>query len=261
MGFNGAAWASVLAEFSGMIVVFWVIYASGLKKKYQLFSNFKFNKEIFLQITTVALPLVAQYIISLSTWLVFFLLIEGRGDMAKAISNTMRNVFGIAGVFIWAFAGTCNTMVANLIGQGKKKIVLLTVRKISYWSLGCTGVIVLFLNIIPQYFFELFAQPKTFVESGIPVIRVVSVGMLLMSISNVWLNAVTGTGKTKINLLIEFTAIFLYLIYTLYFMKLNYISLAVAWSNELVYWLVIFLFSVGYMISGKWKDKKNEISS
>jgi Na+-driven multidrug efflux pump len=259
MGFNGAAWASVLAEFSGMVVVFGVIYASGLKKKYHLFTNLKFNKEIFIQISTVAIPLIAQYIMSLSTWFIFFILVEGRGDMAKAISNTMRNVFGIAGVFIWAFAGTCNTMVANLIGQGKKKIVLLAVRKISYWSLAFTGVIVLMLNLIPHLFFELFAQPKTFVENGIPVIRVVSVGMLLMSVSNIWLNAVTGTGKTKVNLIIEITAIILYLIYTIYFMKLHYVSLAVAWSNELVYWLVILIISLSYMVSGKWKDKKNEI--
>lgn len=256
MGFNGAAWASILAECSGMIVVFGVIRISGLQKKYSIFSRFDYHKEIFKEIVLVSLPLIIQYIISLSTWLVFFLLIEGRGDMAKAISNTMRNVFGIAGIFIWAFAGTCNTMVANLIGQGKKKLVILAVRKISLWSLGCTGIIVLLLNIIPAAFFELFGQSETFVQEGIPVIRVVSTGMLLMSLSNIWLNAVTGTGKTKINLAIEFTAIFLYLVYTYYFMKYNYISLAVAWSNELVYWSIILIMSAAFMISGKWKESK-----
>jgi Na+-driven multidrug efflux pump len=86
---------------------------------------------------------------------------------------------------------------------------------------------------------------------------VVSIGMLLMSLSNIWLNAVTGTGKTKINLMIEFTAIFLYLVYTYYFMKYNYISLAVAWSNELVYWSIILIMSAGFMISGKWKNLKS----
>ena len=258
MGFNGAAWASVLAECTGMIVVFSVIRISGLKKKYSIFSRFNYNKEIFNEITVISIPLIIQYIISLSTWLVFFLLIEGRGDMAKAISNTMRNVFGLAGIFIWAFAGTCNTMVANLIGQGKKKLVLLAVQKISIWSFGFTSLIVLLLNVVPSAFFELFGQSDGFVQNGIPVIRVVSIGMLLMSLSNIWLNAVTGTGKTKINLMIEFTAIFLYLVYTLYFMKYNYISLAMAWSNELVYWLIILLMSATFMISGKWKSERGK---
>jgi hypothetical protein len=31
----------------------------------------------------------------------------------------MRNVFGLVGVFVWAFAEPCNTMVSNLMGQKK----------------------------------------------------------------------------------------------------------------------------------------------
>jgi MATE family multidrug resistance protein len=77
--------------------------------------------------------------------------------------------------------------------------------------------------------------------------------MLLMSVSNIWLNAVTGTGHTRINLLIEIAAILLYLLYTWYFMHLHYISLAMAWSNELIYWGVILGASLWFMRSNKWK--------
>ena len=83
--------------------------------------------------------------------------------------------------------------------------------------------------------------------------RVVSAGLLFMSIANIWLNGVTGTAKTRVNLLIEVIAITVYLIYTWIFMKLNYISLAMAWSNELVYWFTIFTLSFLYLRSGKWK--------
>jgi len=194
-----------------------------------------------------------QYMLSLTTWLVFFLMIETRGAMAKAISNTMRNVFGIAGIFTWAFSGTCNTMVSNLIGQGKKKIVILAIRKISFLSLGCSLFIVILLNIFPSQFFQLFSNEPIFWDNGTPVIRMVSIGMLLMSVSNVWLNAVTGTGFTKINLIIEIVAIGLYLIYTWYFMHYHYVSLAMAWSNELVYWGIIMIAALGFMLTGKWK--------
>ena len=73
-----------------------------------------------------------------------------------------------------------------------------------------------------------------------------------MSIANIWLNGMTGTGKTKMNLLIELIAISLYLGYTWYFMKMNYISLAMAWSNEFIYWTSIFLMSALYLKRGKW---------
>jgi O-antigen/teichoic acid export membrane protein len=101
----------------------------------------------------------------------------------------------------------------------------------------------LLLNAFPVFFFSLFGQDESFVTAGIPVIRIVSLGLLFMSIANIWLNGVTGTGKTQVNLVIEIVAIVLYLVYTFYFMKFNYVSLAVAWSNEFIYWTSIFLMS------------------
>lgn len=64
-----------------------------------------------------------------------FLLIEKHGEMAKAISNTMRNIFGITGMFVWSFAATSNNMVSNLIGQKKQNLVLPAVVRIMCWSL------------------------------------------------------------------------------------------------------------------------------
>jgi Na+-driven multidrug efflux pump len=253
LGFNGAAVASVVSECVGMIVVFWVIYGTGLKKKFKLLSSFSFDKEINKKILNVAVPLIFQFIISITTWLVFFLLIESKGTMAKAISNTMRNVFGLAGIFIWAFAGTSNTMVSNLIGQGRNEMVIPVVKKISLWSLGLCLLMILFLNIFPVAFFNLFGQNESFLKEGIPVIRIVSLGMIFMSVSNIWLNAVTGTGNTKVNLLIEIISILIYLIYTFYFMKFHYISLSIAWSNEFLYWNSILIMSFLYMRSRKWE--------
>jgi len=252
MGFNGAAVASVMAESTGMIVVFAVIFITGLKKKYGLLKSFSYNNVISKEIKKIALPLILQFIISLTTWLIFFLLIESKGPIAKAVSNTMRNVFGLAGVFIWAFAGTSNTMVSNLIGQNRKEIVIPVVKKISLWSLGLCMVMICFLNLFPVTFFSLFGQDESFLKEGVPVIRMVSLGMIFMSISNIWLNAVTGTGNTRINLQIEIISISLYLVYTWYFMKLHYISLSIAWSNEFVYWLSILFMASGYMFSKKW---------
>jgi MATE family multidrug resistance protein len=257
MGFNGAAVASVIAECTGCIVVFSVLFITGLKKKYGLLQTFKFNKEINQQILKVSVPLVLQYVISVTTWLVFFLLLEQRGDSAKAISNVMRNVFGLAGVFVWAFASTSNAMVSNLMGQKRESEILPAIKRIMLWSIAFCAVMVSLLNIFPGVFFGLFGQSKNFIEEGISVIRMVSLGIMFMSIANIWLNGVTGTGKTRINLAIELIAITLYLAYTFYFMKVNYISLAMAWSNEFIYWTSIFVMSFVFLRSGKWKTRVN----
>ena len=256
MGFNGAAVASVIAEATGFFVLLMVLYKTGLKKEYGLLKSFKYDKTTTREIIKISTPLIVQYVISVTTWLVFFIFIEALHDQtAKAISNTMRNVFGLTGVFVWAFAGTTNVMVSNLMGQKKEDDVVDAISRIMIWSFTLCSVMCLIINFFPVVFFGLFGQGKEFVKEGIPVMRVVSIGLLFMSIANIWLNGVTGTGKTKVNLLIEIIAITVYLIYTYIFTKLHYTTLAMAWSNELVYWTLIFLLSFIFLKSGKWKTK------
>ncbi len=256
MGFNGAALASVIAEASGFFVVFIVLIKTGLKKQFALLQNLKYHKEKSKQVIKIATPLMLQFVISVTTWLVFFILIESRHDeTAKAISNTMRNIFGLTGMFVWAFAGTSNNMVSNLMGQGREDKVIEAITKIMILSMAFCCFMCLLVNIFPVQFFKLFGQGPAFVEQAIPVLRVVTTALLIMSIANIWLNGVTGTGKTRVNLAIEIVAIILYLIYTWIFMKVHYISLAMAWSNEFVYWISIFLLSFGFLKSGKWKTR------
>lgn len=253
LGFNGAAVASVIAEFTGMSIVYIVIFKKQLKKKFNLFSDFSYHKKVAGSILNISAPLVLQFAISLITWLVFFILLEDYGETAKAISNAMRNVFGIFGIFIWAFATTTNIMVSNLIGQGLHNKVITAINKIIKLSFSSALIMVSLLNIFPQYFLRIFGQNTYFINEAIPVIRVVSVGLLAMSISAVWLNSVTGTGKTKMNLLIEVIAIIFYGIYIYLVMIKWKLSLAMAWTNEIVYWGVIFSIAFWFIKSGKWK--------
>lgn len=257
MGFNGAAIASVISEAAGLVVVLIVLFKTGLTHQYSLLKKYAYDQPKSKEIIKVATPLTLQYVISVGTWLMFFILIEDKGTAAKAISNTMRNVFGLVGVFVWAFAATCNTMVSNLMGQKKEELVILAINKIMLLSIGFCFLMCLIVNIFPEQFFGLFGQGKEFIAQGIPVLRVVSGGLILMSVANIWLNGVTGTGKTTMNLIIEIIAIIVYIGYTWMFMKIHYVSLAVAWSNELIYWSTIFLVSFIFLKSGKWKKKKS----
>jgi Na+-driven multidrug efflux pump len=111
------------------------------------------------------------------------------------------------------------------------------------------------LNLFPDVFLSVFGRDKTFIAEAIPVIRIVSIGVLCMSVATVWLNAVTGTGNTKVNLLIEIVAITLYSVYIWMALKVWNLSLVWAWGSELLYWVVLFTLSYIYIRSGKWKKK------
>lgn len=256
MGFNGAAYASICAEAGGLLVLYVIIHQKNMHQRFAFFKQKKFDPAVFRLILVQSSPLIAQYAISIATWEFFYILIEHHGERALAISNTMRNIFGIFGIFSWAFAATSNTMVSNLIGQGRTEEVIYLIKKIVKISFGISFTIFLFLNFKPEWFLWFYGQEEGFMREAIPVVRVVSVALLLMSMGTVWLNAITGTGNTKVNLMVESVTIILYSVYAYVVLEILQMDITWGWASEWVYWSTMFLLSYLYLKSGKWKGKE-----
>jgi MATE family multidrug resistance protein len=258
LGFNGAAWASVIAEVAGTVVVLGIIIRKKFNLRFSLFKEWNFNKPVAGLIFKQSSPLVAQWLLSILAWMLFYIFIENLGEDGRplAISNTMRNIFGLFGIFVWAFASTTNTMVSNIIGQGKKEQVIFLIKKIMWLSIGFTSLLCLLINIFPHLFLSVYGRDHAFVEDAIPVIRMVTAGMIVMSFATVWLNAVTGTANTKMNLAIEVIAILIYTLYIYLVLKVFNMGLIWAWASEMLYWGVLFVLSFLYIRGGSWKKKE-----
>jgi multidrug resistance protein, MATE family len=256
LGFNGAAYASIIAEFAGMFIIFLVIHFNGIGKQFSLFGNFTFSRSHFKQIFKVSSPLMLQFAVSLVSWEFFYILIEHHGDEQLAISNAMRNVFGFFGCFSWAFAAASNAMVSNVMGQGLQYKVPQLINKITKLSVGFSLIVCLIINIIPRQFLSIYGQNESFIEHAIPVLRIISIALLFMAVSVVWLNAVTGTGSTKITLAVETFAIILYCTYVYLILEKFQLSITYGWMSEWLYWTCLFIPSFLYMRSGKWRDRK-----
>jgi MATE family multidrug resistance protein len=256
LGFNGAAYASIIAEGTGLFVIYLVIHLKGLNKVFAIFERSSFDVSIGRLILIQSSPLIVQYAISVGSWEYFYILIEHHGPRALAISNTMRNIFGLFGIFSWAFASTTNTMVSNIIGQGRQDEVIPLINRIAGISFSISVLIFILLTLWPELFLSVFGQGPEFINDAIPVVRVVSVALLMMSVSTVWLNSVTGTGNTVVNLTIEFITIVIYSIYV--YLVLEYWNMPITWGwgSEWVYWISMFTMAFFYMRSGKWRNKK-----
>lgn len=255
LGFNGAALASIIAEFMGMFVVFAVIHWKGLHKTFMLYKHFSFDAGTSKLILTQSAPLIMQYLLSIISWEFFYILIEHHGERALAISNTMRNIFGFFGVFTWSFAATSNTMVSNIIGQGLQHRVIELIGMIMKLSVGMGITVCILLNLFPKLFLSIYGQGEGFIEDAIPVLRIVSSALILMSFAVVWLNAVTGTGNTRVSLMIEMITIALYCFYVYMVLERMKLSISWGWMSEWLYWISTFTFSFLYIRSGKWKNK------
>lgn len=253
LGLNGAAYSAIIAETTSLMLLTLIFY---YKRFYQQFS-FSGHSPIRWQqarhIIQVASPVMVQYFISISTWLIFFIFIEHLGERPAAISNLMRSVFGCFGIFTWAFASTTNSMVSNIIGQGLENKVLPVVKKIIPFSTGCALFIALLLELFPDTILRFYSNDNGLIEAAIPSLRVVCLAALIMSVSTIFLNAVTGTGATKVNLLIEVSAITVYLIYVYFVVEHLRLPLVYAWGSEIVYWLMMLVLSFRFLKSGRWK--------
>lgn len=255
LGFNGAAWASVIAEMAGLLIVLCIIIYKKFHHRFRLFHQKKYDPVLASLVFRQSSPLVAQFLISILSWMLFYILIEHQGERPLAISNMMRNIIGIFSIFTWAFASTANAMVSNIIGQGKKEQVISLIIKIMQLSLGFTAALCLLVNIFPDWFLSLYDRAPGFDADAIPVIRIVSAGVIMMSVATVWLNSVTGTGNTRVNLLIELITILAYTIYIYLVLHVWNLGLVWAWASELLYWGILFILSFVYLRSGKWKKK------
>jgi multidrug resistance protein, MATE family len=256
LGFNGAAYASIIAEASGLFVIYAVIHFKGIHKSFAFFEQTKIDFTIIKLILTMSAPLIVQFAISIMSWEYFYILVEHHGPRALAISNTMRNIFGLFGIFCWAFAATTNTMVSNVIGQGKPEEVMPLIKRVVTMSLGVSVFIFVILNLAPEFFLSFYSQGDEFIAEAVPIVRIVSVALLMMSVGTIWLNAVTGTGNTRINLMIELVTIVIYCLYVFLVLENWNLSIGWGWGSEWVYWISMFSMAFFYMRSGKWKGKK-----
>ena len=257
LGFKGAAVASVLAELLGLLVAVGVVSASGLRGWLRRHQDTAVrllwrSDDGVAAILRQSVPLILQFTVSLTSWEYFYVLVEHQGQQALAVSNTMRNIFGFVGCLTWAFASTTNSLVSNLIGQGQVQQVLQLTRRIALWNLLLTGTVCLLLNLAPHGVLLIYGQGEEFIGAATPVLRVVTVAMSLMAVAVVWMNAVTGTGNTRVNLYTELVAISAYCIHVWVVLERWHLPVAWGWAAEWLYWIILLIPCYLYMRSGRW---------
>jgi len=80
--------------------------------------------------------------------------------------------------------------------------------------------------------------------------------MFLFSVSVILLSAVSGSGNTKAAMVIEFFNIAIYMIYVYLCAVVYTSSIEVVWFSEIIYWVMMGLFSAYYLTTRKWQHQK-----
>nr|MBP6625535.1 MATE family efflux transporter [Chitinophagaceae bacterium] len=195
MGLNGTALASVISEFVFFAVGFSIIRfgKSYLTYQIQFFKkpDFGFMKQILMKSS----PLIFQNFLSIGAWEAFFIFVEHLGKAESALSQILRSVFGIVGIAAWALASTCNSMVSNIIGQGKLDEVIPLIKKIISISFLVAFSLGFFIFLFPESFLNVLTNDQELVQKGVVSLRIVVLATWMLSVSTICFNGVIGTGN------------------------------------------------------------------
>jgi putative MATE family efflux protein len=256
MGVKGAALASVISE--GCAFLFFVIYT--LKKvdlnKYELFGFKRFDSSVLSRMFNVSFPIMLQNFLSLSSWFIFFMIIEKMGEEELAISHIIRSIYMVLMIPLFGFSSATNTLVSNLIGEGRSNEILAMIKKIIWMSLGFTFILSFISFFIPEYLTSFYTNDVGLISRTVETLHVINFTMFFFCISFILFNGVTGTGNTRTSMLIEATNIVIYLSSAYFIAIILKSSLPVVWASEFIYFGFLGLFSYLYLKYGNWKKKK-----
>jgi putative MATE family efflux protein len=255
-GIAGAAIASVIAE--GVTFLFLLGYTMFKMdaKRYALFNLSKIDWKIIKQILNLSIFMMFQFIISTSTWFLFFIFIERMGERPLAISNIGRSLYMLFMIPGIALSTTISTLVSNLIGAGRKSEVLPFINRMVKITLIVVIPFMIFTFALPELVIQIYTSDTDLIRASIPVIRVVSIAVIFCAAGNLIFNAISGTGNTRTAFLIEFVTMFFYIAYIYYTTIVYPSTTAIVWLSEFVYWILIGGMGYYYLKKGNWQKKE-----
>lgn len=256
LGIAGAAIASVIAEATTLGYLFiHTIFFTDIKK-YGILSSLKVDFKTLKQILSISIFIMFQFLISISTWFLFFIFIERMGERPLAITNIGRSMYILLMIPASALSTTAGTLVSNLIGAGQKDEVMKTVNRIIRIAMVFVAPLMILTFIFPELFAHIYTDDLSLVAASIPVIRTVSIAIAFYAIANVVINAVSGTGSTKIAFYMEAVTLFFYISFVYYTAIVNPQEVYVVWFSEFIYWSLIGFFGYLYLFKGNWHKKE-----
>ncbi len=255
MGIKGAAIASVVSEVCALLFFVIITFRNSRLRHYALFRLVKPDLRIIINTLGVSFFVMLQFVLSLGSWFVFFMIIEKMGERPLAVSNIIRSLYLLLMIPGWALCSVTNTLVSNALGEGMPQQVIPIIRKIMKFSVASMALTISIAALFPRLVISVYTNDPSLIEATIPSYYIVLIALFLFALVSILFNGVLGTANTKIALGIEAITLFAYLVFTwLVAVKLQ-MNIEYVWTAEYVYSTLIGLLSYWYLKKGNWRDK------
>ena len=252
-GISGAAIGSSLAELVGLLFMIVYMWRHVDKKQYGL--RAVFDIKLSLHLLDISVWTMVRSFFCIAPWFLFFVAIEHLGECELAAANVVRSISMLFFVIVNSFATTTISLVSNLIGAKQIEKVMLTCRRVIKLNYIIGIPLMLLAFAFSGVLLRLFINEAAVIHTAFYPFCVMLSTFIISVPAYTYCKTVIGTGNTKIAFIFQMINITIYLVYLFILSRFRNIPLAIYWSAEQLYVIVLFALSLWYLKKNKWQNK------
>lgn len=245
LGISGAAIASSLAEGGSFITLCIYMWIKTDKIKYGL--RTVYDGQLLIAVLKLSVWSMFHAFISVAPWFLFFVGIEHLGKTELAVSNITRSVSALFFVIVNSFAVTTGALISNSIGAGEKANLFPICRKILKLGYSIGIPLIGIVLICHRSIIGIYTTDESLIQSAVAPLVVTLLNYSFALPGYVYLNAVGGTGKTKITFIFQAIATGIYLIYLYGLNNSTNTTLTLYLTAEYLFVILLALQSIVYL--------------
>jgi len=253
LGIAGAAIASSLAGLLGLLFLVVYMWRRVDKKHYGIRAVFDYH--LSLHLLDISVWTMVRSFFCIAPWFLFFVAIEHLGECELAAANVVRSISMIFFVIVNSFATTTISLVSNLIGAKQTAEVMPVCRRVINLNYAIGFPLILLAFIFSDNLLSLFTNDTAVIRTAFYPFCVMLSTFIISVPAYIHCNTVIGTGNTRIAFIFQMINITIYLIYLFILSRSSNIPLAVYWTAEQLYVLVLLGLSFTYLKRYKWQDR------
>lgn len=256
LGIAGAAIASSVAE--AVSVLFFMIYVRRKvdRAKYGFSLRGRFEPRLLGHVLGISVWTMVQSFVSISTWFLFFLAVEHLGERPLAITNIVRSISSLMFIVVNAFASATSSLVSNLMGAEQTRYVIPLCRRTIRMCYAIVVPVMLLVMIFPHAILRLYTDNVPLIEASVPALWVMASSYLVSVPCMILFNTVSGTGNTRSAFGMELIALIIYALYVVWLILWLKADVALCWTTEHIYAVVMLTLCWLYLRRGHWRSKR-----
>lgn len=253
LGISGAAIGSSLAGLVGLLFMIVYMWRHVNKKQYGL--RVVFDLKLSLHLLNISVWTMVRSFFCIAPWFLFFVAIEHLGECELAAANVVRSISMLFFVIVNSFATTTISLVSNLIGAKQIEKVMPTIRRVITLNYALGIPLMLLAFAFSGILLRLFTNEAAVIHTAFYPFCVMLSTFIISVPAYTYCNTVIGTGNTKMAFMFQMINIAIYLVYLFLLSRTEDIPLAMYWTAEQLYVIVLLVLSLWYLKRNKWQNK------